>query len=290
MQKKILVIGFNTVDIVFGIMGEIENGQKMHAGSMQEYCGGQAANCAYTLARLGNNVSYIGKFGDDENGVHSIESLKKQGIDISRSTIIKNCKNHIGVIFIDELTGERTIIMRKDERLSLDDYEINSKDLNNVELVYSDGNESLFSLRVLKTANKLGIKTVLDVEMIDDNILQSLPYVTALIAPKNIISKIAGVDNLETAIKKLNKQIKIVVATLGNDGSIGSDYERGIIRVPAEKCSVKDTTGAGDAYHAGFVSAMINGKDLLECMNVATKVARLKCETSGPRIEEVKIL
>lgn len=283
-KKKILVTGFNTVDIVFGIDGEVENGQKMYAKSMKEYCGGQAANCAYTLSKLGNDVVYVGRFGDDDKGIRSIESLKIQGIDILNSEVIKNCNNHIGIIFIDELSGERTIVMRKDERLSLDDFMINRNCLKNVELVYSDGNESLFTLKLFKVAREMKISTVLDIEKIDNNIIDVLPYVTVLIAPGNIVTKLSNMDRVEDSVKKLNKMIKIVVATLGNEGSIGIGSDEKIIKIPAKKCKVKDTTGAGDAYHAGFISAIMKGENLSECMKIATNVAAMKCETYGPRI------
>ena len=95
-------------------------------------------------------------------------------------------------------------------------------------------------------------RQVLDIEKIDNNIIDVLPYVTVLIAPGNIVTKLSNMDRVEDSVKKLNKMIKIVVATLGNEGSSGIGSDEKIIKIPAKKCKVKDTTGAGDAYHAGF--------------------------------------
>ncbi len=285
-KKKILVIGFNTIDIVLGGDEKLTTGKKIYAKRMSEYCGGQAANCAYTLAKMGCDVSYIGKFGDDENGIRSLASLEKNHIDVSKSTIIKDCKNHIGIIFVDELTGERTIIMRKDKRLNMDDYNIGYDDLKDIDLVYSDGNESKFTFHVLKMAKEIGKDVVLDIERVDQNIRQSLPFVKALVAPGDIITRLADERKIETALRKLNEKIDIVIATLGDKGSVGISRDSKLIKVPAEVCYVKDTTGAGDAYHAGFISAMISGRNLMESMKIATSVARIKCETYGPRIDK----
>lgn len=283
-NKKILVVGFNTIDIVLESDEKLTTGKKIYAKRMSEYCGGQAANCAYTLAKMGWNVSYIGKFGDDENGMRSLASLKKNNIDVSKSKIIKDCKNHIGIIFVDELTGERTIIMRKDERLNMDDYNIDYVDLKDIDLVYSDGNESKFTLHILKMAREMGKDIVLDIERVDENIRQALQFVNALVAPGDIITRLADERNIESALRKLNKKIEIVIATLGDKGSVGISRDSKLVEVPAEVCQVKDTTGAGDAYHAGFISAMISGSNLKESMRFATSVARIKCEINGPRI------
>ena len=57
---------------------------------------------------------------------------------------------------------------------------------------------------------------------------------------------------------------------LGDKGSVGISRDSKLVEVPAEACQVKDTTGAGDAYHAGFISAMISGSSLMESMRFCT--------------------
>ena len=284
IKEKVLVIGFNTADIVLRINDSLKVGEKSYANSINYYGGGQAANCAYTLAKLGYNVRYIGKFGDDINGKLAMNSLKDVGVCLDGSTIIENCANHVGVITVDTSSGERTIVMMKDEQLGMSNEELIPNDLLDTTILYTDGNESEFTLKAAKLAHELGVKVVADLERIDNYIIKSLPYISVLIAPIKIINELAGTDNVELSLKKLNSIIDVVVATEGSNGSTGIDSNGEIIHVDAEECEVVDTTGAGDAFHAGYIAATLEKMSFVDSLKHAAHIARKKCEVSGPRI------
>ena len=84
------------------------------------------------------------------------------------------------------------------------------------------------------------------------------------------------------------------VVTLGEGGAIGRFGDR-VIAVPAYPVGVRDTTGAGDAFHAGFATGLLRGLSAEACMRFACAVAALNCTGEGaqdglPRIEEVEAL
>jgi sugar/nucleoside kinase (ribokinase family) len=87
-------------------------------------------------------------------------------------------------------------------------------------------------------------------------------------------------------VEKLLKDnnLKVAVATMGRKGSYGLDESNNHYFAPAIQCRVVDTTGAGDAYHAGFLDAWSKGSNLSEAMKFATEVAAAKCQSAGPTV------
>lgn len=118
-QRRVLVIGNNTVDLVFRMPGTISPDRKSQAESLAVYAGGQAANVAHGLAILGIPVEYVGAFGDDEDSALSRRSLEDVGMSLTGSISVPGCPAHRAAILVDSLTGSRSIVMYKDKRLHL---------------------------------------------------------------------------------------------------------------------------------------------------------------------------
>src|SRR5260370_11413877 len=76
--------------------------------------GGQVASAMVTCARLGLRVKYIGTVGDDERGRVQIESLRHTGINLDDVQVRRNCPNQTAYILIDQTTGERTVLWRRE--------------------------------------------------------------------------------------------------------------------------------------------------------------------------------
>jgi ribokinase len=99
-------------------------------------------------------------------------------------------------------------------------------------------------------------------------------------------------ENVNAAAKKLLQfGPEVVVITLGERGCLVVT-ENDQFRVPAFKIKVVDTTGAGDAFNAGFIVALHRKKKLKEAAQFANAVAALKCTKLGaqssPTLKEVK--
>ncbi len=82
--------------------------------------GGQVASALVACARLGLRVKYIGTVGDDERGRIQVESLRSTGINLDDLQVRRNCPNQTAYILIDESTGERTVLWRREECLRLE--------------------------------------------------------------------------------------------------------------------------------------------------------------------------
>src|SRR5262249_19202014 len=80
--------------------------------------GGQCATAMVALARLGLRTAYIGKVGSDEAGEFQIKSIASEGVDVSGLIVVEQATSQMAFIIVDQPTGERTILWRRDERLT----------------------------------------------------------------------------------------------------------------------------------------------------------------------------
>ena len=284
-MTDVLVVGNNTVDLVFMLKSELESDQKYNASRLAYFGGGQAANVAHSLAGMGLSTQYIGVFGSDGNSIIAKSSLEDIGVSLNGSATIGDCSNHIATVFVNSTSGERTIVMYKDKRLDAQENLIRKDHLQELKAVYSDNHEPAITKRLFQLAHQHQIPVFADLESLDDFDLEVLSYIDYLIAPWSIIYQLTQQPEEEFALQQCSKEygIDYVIATKGIDGSIG--FHRGEFHSAksVESQSI-DTTGAGDAYHAGFIAGRLAGHPWKKCMEIASHVAAIKCNCIGPRI------
>jgi sugar/nucleoside kinase (ribokinase family) len=286
----ILVIGNNTIDQVLTMRGRLVHGQKSIADGLQLYAGGQAANVACTLAGLNLSVHYLGAFGDDPGGVLSKVSLMDCQISLEGESTIPNCVNHTAVVIVDCESGRRTIIMRKDDRLRLTRQSVRPEWVNRATLVYVDNQEPEAALEAALLASRRSIPVLADLERLVPLTTKIVSYLSSLIAPARILCDLTSCEDLRSALLEAQRMgPSTVIATRGSAGAMGVSADGIPESVPAFSCSVKDTTGAGDAFHAGYAAAIFAGLDFRRAMQFASRVAAAKCEFSGPRVSRERL-
>ena len=280
----VLVLGNNTVDLVFRVPGTVIRDGKVQAESLTVSAGGQAANVAHGLALLGVPVRYVGAFGDDDNGL-SRRSLEDVGVDTSRCVTVADCPAHRAAVLVDTRTGGRSIVMHKDSRLELAPEAITPDLMSGVRLVYLDNHELRASVVAARLARDRGIPVVADLESVSDLAKDVLADVSVLIAPAEVLRALTGeadVVPMLRAVQRLGP--RTVVATAGPRGADGVEGLEPPRHVPGRPCTVVDTTGAGDAFHAGYIAALLRGADFPARLEFATAVAARKCGVAGPRL------
>lgn len=284
---RVLAIGNTIIDTVV-TMPQIPIDDKVWVDSKNTYVGGQGANCAQAMAMLGLNVSFLTRLGDDAHG----STARKQFANLSMRVYAPEAHGSTmsATVVVATETHQRTILMHRDravvdtdpkatlESLSVDDYDF----------VYTDGHQLDLVLPLVRAAVQRGLPVVADVEVIDDDARELARLATHLIAPRWVISTFAcehhaGVCGpLEEMLPALvDGSNRTVIATSGERGSLGASHGTGAVHFPAMAVNVKDTTGAGDAYHAGYVLALSRGLRLQDAMGLATRVAAAKVQTPG---------
>ena len=258
--------------------------------------GGQCATAMVALARLGMRTRYIGKVGSDDLGRFQIRSLESEGVEAGGVTVADGAESQIAFIVIDEASGERTVIWHRDERLMISESEVDRAAVTSGRVLLLDGHNVAASIAAAGYARAAGIPTVLDIDNIYAGSEELLPLIDFLVSSTSFPLRMTEESDLQTALKKLSEMTEslLVAATLGQDGVLA--YFRGrYFHSPAFTIDCKDTTGAGDAFHGGFIYGLLAGLSVEETLRFANAVAALKCRAIGartalPTLEEVNEL
>ncbi|HUF48151.1 MAG TPA: carbohydrate kinase family protein [Vicinamibacterales bacterium] len=235
--------------------------------------GGQAATAALVCRRLGWRARYVGAVGDDAEAHAALESLVRYGVEV-RVTVCRGVRTRTAIVISDVLTGTRTVLEARDPALRCGErFDREAVVTSRVLLVdATDVRASLAAARVARTA---GVPVVLDADAVSPTLAGLLAVADVIIMPAGALCGLTGAPAVGEALRRVagSYPAPVVVATLGAEGSIalaaGTE-----VRTPAHPVDVRDTTGAGDAFRAGFVAGWLGGgpeaslEDVLRYANV----------------------
>lgn len=304
MKRLFDVVGFGALNVdklykVSKIAGPEEEGFII---SCEETCGGSAANTIVGLARLGCKVGFIGKVANDREGKMLLEDFHKESVDTKG--IIKTKTGRSGTVmgFIDE-KGERALYVDPGVNDTIEFEEINKKYAYETKILHITsfvGEKSFEAQKRLVESLPKNVKISLDPgELYARKGLKALSPIldrSFVLMPnaKEIALLTGEKDYMAGAETLLKMGAKIVAVKLGSRGCYVTDGKEKH-HIEAFKVQVVDTTGAGDAFCAGFLYGLINGKPLYECGKIGNFVAS-KCITKMgaraglPRLDELKLL
>jgi sulfofructose kinase len=246
--------------------------------------GGQNASAMVALQRLGMRTSYLGRFGDDMEGRLGLESLRAEGVDVSRCEVINGARTQIAFIIIDARNGERTILWDRDERLNFTAEDAPRGFGARGRVLHLDAHEPAACRVIAEEARAAGTIVSSDIDEIYPSLEELLPFIDVLITSKDVLPRLTEVADLRAAILETHARYNCAItgATLGARGAIVF-CEGEFIETPAFKITARDTTGAGDAFHAGFIYGMLQNKSVEDCLRTGCAVAALNCRALGAR-------
>jgi sulfofructose kinase len=291
-----VALGLNAVDHLIVVPHYPEFNSKIAFLSHRLAAGGQAATAMAALARLGLRTRYIGKVGSDEEGRFQLRSLEADRVESSGVIVVEGAETQTAFIVIDQASGERTIIWRRDERLRIRPDEVDGRAITSGRVLHLDGHDTAASIAAARHARDAGIPTVLDIDNIYPGAEELLPLIDFIISSSTFPERLTGESDLARALKQISIEsgALLVAATMGRDGVLA--YFRGqYYHSPAFAVECRDTTGAGDAFHGGFIYGLLAGFSVEETLKFANGVAGLKCRDLGartalPNLDEVKTL
>lgn len=260
MEKKIRIaaVGDNCID-VYDSTGEA-------------FTGGNPVNVSVYVKRMNGNSSYIGVVGTDDYGKFMIESITAKGVDTSHIRILKGktAVTHVELKNGDRILGDYEEGVMADFKLREEDIEF----LCSHDLVVT-GIWGMIESELHKIKER-GVPVAFDfADKLDHEITHmALPYVDY--AFFSCDSK--GNEDLHEFMKSIkSKGPSIVIVTRGEKGSIVYDGNK-FIEFGIVECEVIDSMGAGDSYIAGFLMGILEGKSIVECMEIG---AQSSSETIG---------
>lgn len=278
--------GLNAVDHLIVVPEYPAFDTKMRLVQHMQSAGGQTASAMVALRRLGLKTAYAGRFGSDPEGLFGFQTLKDDDINVEFAEVIEGANNQIAFITIDARSGERTIVWDRDEQLAYkrEEAPVDFGPLGRV--LHLDAHDPPACVRVAQAARITGTIVSADIDNVYDGLPELLPLIDIMIGSKEFAGRVTGIADARKALVELKSRYGCAITgmTVGAAGAVvyhdGSFIESPGFAAPG---GCRDTTGAGDAFHGGFLYGFLTGKDLETSLRFGNAVAAIKCSALGAR-------
>lgn len=298
-RKKIIVLGSCNTDMVIKSDRIPVPGETILGGAFMMNSGGKGANQAVAAARLGGDVTFIAKTGNDLFGKQAVQQYKEEGIDTQYIASDPNLPSGVALITVDK-NGENCIVVAMGANSSLvpDDFKKAEDEIKKAEVLLMQLETPIETIEyTAQFANENGVKVILNpapAQSLSDSLLRNLYMLILNETEAELISGIKVedfADARKAAIAICEKGVDKVIITMGSRGSFLKD-EDNFVEVPAYKVNAADTTAAGDTYCGAVAVAIAEGKNLVDGIKFATKcsavtVTKMGAQASIPTRKEV---
>lgn len=298
-MKKIIVIGSSNVDMVVRTSHLPAPGETILGGEFFMNQGGKGANQAVAIKRLGGNLIFMAKLGNDVLGRQSVGYFKKEGIDTRYIALDEDSASGVALISVDD-HAENSIVVASGANMLL-----NEQDVDKMLEEMCEGDILLMQLEILlqtveyaaRKAFGKGVKVVLNpapARSLPKELFRHLYMVTPNRIEAEMLTgiKIANDADVEKVAEEICAMgVKNVIITLGSKGCL--IREEGVsYRIDAFKVEPVDTTAAGDTFNGALCVGLSEGMDLKQAAVMASKassiaVTRMGAQSSIPYREEL---
>jgi sulfofructose kinase len=276
-------VGLNATDTIIRLPRFPAFGSKVEFQASQVLPGGQVASALVACSRWGLKTRYAGKIGDDAFGLLQREEMQRAGVE-SHWITTPHCQSQSSFILVDENTGERTVLWKRDPRLELLPGEIFREWVVQSRLVHVDGHDCAGAATAARWAREAQIPVTADLDNLYPGVEALLENVDYLISSREFPSRLTRMQDLLASLPSIFARFRcrVAAATLGEDGVLAWDGSK-FHYCPAFEIAPVDTTGAGDIFHAGFAYALLQGWDLGRGLEFSCAAAALACMAAGAR-------
>lgn len=255
--------------------------------------GGSVANTMHGLAMLGTDSAFIGSIGKDDTGDFFENDMKKAGVN----TILLRQDSYTGTaVALVSPDSERTFATHLGAAIELEARDLKPEWFRKYDILYVEGyliiNKALVETACMM-AKQNNMTVAIDLagyNVVDAN-LESFreiieKYADIVFANAEEARSFTGFEP-EHALDDISKICEIAVVKVGPEGSwIKRGEEK--IKIDAASVNLKDTTGAGDLYAAGFLYGFARGENLVKCGSYGSVLARHVIEIVGARMDDAK--
>jgi len=263
--------------------------------------GGKGANQAVAAAKLGAEVSFIAKLGNDVFAEQSLNNFKKEGVNTKYVIQTKEAPSGVALIIVDD-TGNNVIVVAPgaNQMLSPEDIRKAESDIASSGALVAQLEIPLETVEfAARLANNCGVLFILDpapAQKLSPELLKMVDVLTPNETEAQILTGIevtSNRDSARTAAKKLLEYgVKSVILTMGAKGFLLANDDR-MESVPAVKVNAVDATAAGDAFTGSLAVGLAQGWELFDAALFANQVAALSvtkmgAQSSMPAKEEVE--
>lgn len=297
---KILCFGSLNIDYVYSVEHFVAAGETIASKSMDIFGGGKGLNQSISLSKAGCKTYHAGMIGDD--GAFLKKMLEERGVD---TTLIKTAKETRtgNAIIQNDKKGDNCIILYAGANKAID-----REFIDEVLEGFQEGdwillqNEISHPDYIIESSFKKGMKVVLNPSPMDEEIeklnfsrisLMILNETEALRICRLYKDDYEGENTEEYLVRTIREKLPFreTVLTLGDKGAVYISKDR-VIRQPAYKVRVLDTTAAGDTFTGFYIGSILKGMDVEEALDIAALAASIAVGIKGaansiPELAEV---
>lgn len=248
------------------IFGQIDVGSKVDIDQISFEIGGAGTNSAVEFARYGHQAIFLGSIGKDPAGSAIVSVLNKENVDTSYIEVLKTVQTGLSIILLDSRSGERTILTHRGASAKFQNLSADNLDSIRPDWLYISSLRGDFDTltQFCQKAKSIGTKVMLNpgkLELADHSTLRRLlEYVEILLVNESEAAQIVPGVILTEKISQLANYVPTAIISAGSKGAIATNgtetYRVGLYG----SVSIKDTTGAGDAFGSGFLAHFASGR------------------------------
>jgi len=285
---QIVVVGSSNIDMVVQVPHIPAPGETVLGGQFVMVPGGKGANQAVAAARLGAQVTFVARLGQDAFADASLQNFTAAGIDTSFIVRDAEAASGVALIFVDT-GGENTIAVAPGANARLA-----PEDVDRAEEIIARADAVLLQLEMpiptvahtIAVAKRHGRRVLLNpapAQPVPDGLLSQVDILTpneteAVMLLGDSAAGLAGIA--PTAEALLGKGVGTVVVTLGKEGAFVVERS-GSYHLPGRRVTAVDTTAAGDTFSAALAVAWAEGRELRAAVEWAIAAAALSVTRRG---------
>ena len=267
----VICIGAALVDMVAQVERHPSDDDEVFVNDLKLLSGGAAANTAYACGKLGLKTAFIGKLGkEDIFNSKILKDFKETSVNTKFIKYSDNFKTGSAYVAVDT-QGERRIYAHSGAANNLSKIDILEEEIIAAKLIFLSSLRNIDPfIHAAKIGKKNGIPVILNpgmliIEQGFKNIKELLENTDVLILSEKEFNTLFNLteNNLSKVVIKENSLtlfslgMKVVIVTLGKKGAFLLTSERSEMILPLKLEKVVDTTGAGDAFSAGFMYGLV---------------------------------
>jgi sugar/nucleoside kinase (ribokinase family) len=282
-ELDVVGLGQSSLDHVCLVDGLPEFAGKSRIEGYTRMPGGQVATALLACARLGLRAGFVGSVGDDEAAQAVLAPLRAAGVALDDVIVVPGAPTQLAMILVDRASGERTVLWYRDAALRLRPDALSRRAIERGRILHLDGGDPEAGVFAAKVAREAGVGVVLDADTATPGMAELLAQVDFPVVSQSFARGFFGSDDVRDALRGLvGLGARLAVVTLGEIGALGllAEGERWL-ESPAFRVPVRDTTGAGDVFHAAFVFGLLEGLGPSALLRTANAAAGMNCRALG---------
>ena len=281
-KADVVGVGLNATDTLIPVRNFPVGGSKVEIASVTTLLGGQVASAIAACQYWGLRTRYVGKLGEDHFAALHAAEFERLGVE-THLFKAHGCSSQQAYIVVDR-TGDRTVLWKRDKRLTLLPEELKREWIVNAFILHLDGHDTAAATLAAGWAREARVPVVADLDELYPGVQELLPKIDFLITSRDIPEKLTRKTDLRDSLPEVfaRYRCRLTAATLGSDGVLAWDGQQ-FSYAPAYQVEAVDTTGAGDIFHAGFIYGFRNGWPLQRQLEFACAAAALNCTGFGAR-------